>query len=46
VDELVARGLPAALFVYRGLGATSPLVPDTNEENRARNRRVEITILE
>ena len=46
VDELVARGLPAALFVYRGLGATDPLVPNTSEENRARNRRVEITILE
>ncbi|CEM61117.1 OmpA family protein [Treponema phagedenis] len=30
----------------RGFGARRPLAPNTNEENRARNRRVEITILE
>ncbi|OQA63472.1 MAG: Peptidoglycan-binding protein ArfA [Spirochaetes bacterium ADurb.Bin269] len=30
----------------RGFGAEKPLVPNTTEANRARNRRVEITILE
>lgn len=30
----------------RGLGATYPLFPNTNEENKAKNRRVEITIIE
>lgn len=30
----------------RGFGAEQPLVPNTSEANRARNRRVEITILE
>lgn len=46
VDELVARGLPASRFVYRGLGAEQPLAPNDTEANRARNRRVEITILD
>lgn len=30
----------------RGFGSTKPIVPNTTEENRARNRRVEITVLE
>jgi outer membrane protein OmpA-like peptidoglycan-associated protein len=31
---------------YRGWGATKPLAPNDTEEHRAKNRRVEITILE
>ncbi|MBU0936610.1 MAG: OmpA family protein [Spirochaetes bacterium] len=46
VDELTARGIPAGRFVYRGLGADKPIAPNDTEEQRARNRRVEITILE
>ncbi len=46
VDELTARGLPASRFVYRGLGADQPIAPNDTEANRARNRRVEITILD
>jgi outer membrane protein OmpA-like peptidoglycan-associated protein len=46
VDELVARGIPAGRFVYRGLGADAPIAPSDTEANRARNRRVEITILD
>lgn len=46
VDELVARGIPASRFIYRGLGSTRPLAPNDSEAGRARNRRVEITILE
>lgn len=46
VDELVARGIPASRFVYRGLGADHPIAPNDTEANRARNRRVEITILD
>lgn len=46
VDELVARGIPAGRFVYRGLGADMPVAPNDSESNRARNRRVEITILD
>lgn len=46
VDELVTRGIPASRFVYRGLGADHPIAPNDTEANRARNRRVEITILD
>ncbi len=46
VDELVARGLEARRFVWRGLGSTEPLAPNDTEANKALNRRVEITILE
>jgi outer membrane protein OmpA-like peptidoglycan-associated protein len=46
VDELIARGIPAGRFVYRGLGADAPIAPSDTEANRARNRRVEITILD
>lgn len=46
VDEMVARGIPAARFVYRGLGADRPIAANDSEEQRARNRRVEITILD
>jgi outer membrane protein OmpA-like peptidoglycan-associated protein len=45
VDELVARGIPAARFLFRGFGAERPLAPNDTEANRARNRRVEITVL-
>lgn len=46
VDEMAARGLPAGRFVYRGLGADRPIAPNDSEAGRARNRRVEITVLE
>ncbi len=46
VDELVARGIAASRFIWRGLGSTLPLAPNDTEENRAKNRRVEITILD
>ncbi len=45
VDELAARGIPASRFLYRGFGAERPLAPNDTEANRARNRRVEITVL-
>ena len=46
VDELVARGIAASRFIYRGLGSARPLASNGSEEGRARNRRVEITILD
>lgn len=46
VDEMVSRGIPATRFVYRGLGADHPISDNDSEEHRARNRRVEITILD
>lgn len=46
VDELTARGIPAGRFVFRGLGADQPIAPNDTEQGRARNRRVEITVLD
>lgn len=42
VDE---HTLPASRFTVSGLGEYKPLVDNSNEENRSRNRRVEIIIL-
>lgn len=39
------RGLPNARFMAAGYAETRPLVPNTSEVNRARNRRVDIVIL-
>jgi len=30
----------------QGLGATQPIAPNDNEANKAKNRRVEITIMD
>lgn len=44
--ELVdVHDLPATRFTVGGWGENNPLVDNSNEENRARNRRVEILIL-
>lgn len=46
-NELVAEGVRRPdQIVYRGWGSTKPLVPNDTPENRAKNRRVEITLLE
>jgi outer membrane protein OmpA-like peptidoglycan-associated protein len=39
------HGLPAALLQAKGLGSSQPRYPNTNEENRSHNRRVEISVL-
>ncbi|MDR2515803.1 MAG: OmpA family protein [Spirochaetaceae bacterium] len=44
--ELARRGIPADRFMYKGWGGTKPVASNTDEAGRARNRRVEITILE
>lgn len=46
VDELTARGIPAERFIYKGWGSTRPLADNSTEAGRAKNRRVEITILQ
>ncbi|MDR2630755.1 MAG: OmpA family protein [Spirochaetaceae bacterium] len=46
VDELVGRGIAPERFIYKGWGGTKPLGDNANEAGRAKNRRVEITILE
>jgi OOP family OmpA-OmpF porin len=46
VDYLVSQGIPADRFLYEGRGGTEPIAPNDTEENMAKNRRVEIKILE
>jgi flagellar motor protein MotB len=46
VDFLVSRGIRAARFLYEGRGGTEPVAPSDTEENMAKNRRVEVLILE
>lgn len=44
VDWLVDRGVPRALLRPVGYGATRPVAGNTLDEERRRNRRVEITV--
>lgn len=38
---LVSKGIDANRLTTRGMGMTDPLVPNTSDENRQKNRRVE-----
>lgn len=44
-EELAKRGIAAQRMKTAGYGATRPIAPNDTSENRAKNRRVEITIL-
>lgn len=41
-EWLVAHGIAASRLTSRGYGDTQPLVPNSSDENRAKNRRVEL----
>jgi outer membrane protein OmpA-like peptidoglycan-associated protein len=45
-NYLVLKGIGADRLVAKGYGETQPTVPNTNDENRAKNRRTEFVILE
>ena len=45
VRELTARGVSKDQFITKGSGGTKPVADNDTPEGRARNRRVEITIL-
>jgi outer membrane protein OmpA-like peptidoglycan-associated protein len=45
-DYLATRGVAASRFVIEGRGSHEPLVPNTSDANRAKNRRVEIFVAE
>jgi OOP family OmpA-OmpF porin len=44
-DYLVEAGVEVARLRYKGYGKTKPLVPNTSDENRAQNRRIEFKVL-
>ena len=45
MEELLKDNvLPSNRFVLKGYGDTQPLLPNTSEANRVKNRRVEIII--
>lgn len=46
VNYLRDNNVPERRMIARGYGLRRPLVPNTSEENRAINRRVEFTIIE
>ena len=43
---LIDKGIKEDQLVAKGYGETTPVVPNTSDENRAQNRRVEIKIIE
>ncbi|MDR1317188.1 MAG: OmpA family protein [Spirochaetales bacterium] len=45
-EALEKRGVPPGRLLYEGRGSSQPVAPNTSGEGRARNRRVEIIILE
>jgi type IX secretion system PorP/SprF family membrane protein len=46
VDFLVARGITADRLIVKAIGKAKPKVPNTSENNRIINRRVEFRIIE
>ena len=46
-DYLVKSGVKDSYHIFtQGFGATKPIAPNTNEAGKAKNRRVEITIMD
>lgn len=46
INELIKRGINPDSFICKGWGGTKPIADNDTPEGRAKNRRVEITILE
>lgn len=45
-QQLMRLGVPSQRLQVRGFGASRPIVPNITSANRARNRRVDVAILE
>ena len=45
-SELAKRGVDKGRFICKGQGGTKPIADNGTTEGKARNRRVEITILD
>lgn len=46
VEALIDRGIDPSRLIFEGRGAREPIASNAGEEGRARNRRVEIILLE
>lgn len=46
IDYLVTNNLNTDRLIAKGYGETDPLVPNNSDENRAKNRRVELKIID
>jgi outer membrane protein OmpA-like peptidoglycan-associated protein len=44
-EQLIANGVPADRIITEGRGESQPMVPNTNEANRSKNRRVDTQFL-
>lgn len=44
-DYLISRGIDANILQYKGFGSSRPIFPNDSEENRQKNRRINLTIL-
>jgi len=44
-EYLLSNGIPPERIISKGYGKSMPNLPNTNEENRSKNRRVEFIIL-
>jgi len=45
VEYLIDNQIPFSRFIAKGYGEEQPLVPNDSDENRAKNRRVELKVL-
>jgi outer membrane protein OmpA-like peptidoglycan-associated protein len=45
MEYILSKGIAPARIRSQGYGETKPVVPNTSDENRQLNRRVEFTIL-
>ncbi len=44
-EELISQGVESKRLTAKGYGESKPLVPNTTDENKQKNRRVEINII-
>lgn len=46
IDYIVNNEIPSNRLIAKGYGESKPLAPNSNDENRAKNRRVELKVVD